>query len=111
MSLVDLPTALAHLRIDAGDEDALVTLYLGAAEASAVEFLNRSVYVDQAALEAANEPPEALPMVVNAVVQAAILLILGHLYANREEVAPGTMTKVPFGAHALLQPYRIGLGL
>ncbi len=111
MNLVPIDTARAHLRIDAGDEDELVTLYLAAAQASAAEHLNRNVYATQAALDAAVEPPEALPMVVNAAIQAAILLILGHLYANREEVMPGTATKVPFGAHALLQPYRVGLGV
>lgn len=111
MNLVPIETARAHLRIDAGDEDDLVALYLAAAQASAVEHLNRSVYDTQEALDAADDPPEALPMVVNAAIQAAILLILGHLYANREEVLPGAATKVPFGAHALLQPYRVGLGV
>ena len=111
MSLLDIGTAKLHLRVDGDDEDDLIALYLTASELSAVEFLNRNVYATEADLEAAAEPNEALPMVVNAAIKSAILLILGHLYANREEVVPGSVTKVPFGAHALLQPYRVGLGV
>lgn len=35
-------------------------------------------------------------------VRAALLLIVGHLYANRENVAPGSLASVPLGADALL---------
>ena len=35
-------------------------------------------------------------------VRAALLLIVGHLYANRESVSPGNLTVVPMGANALL---------
>lgn len=111
MSLVDIETAKQHLRTDGDEENDLIALYLSAAELSAVEFLNRNVYATQAALDAAEEPEEARPMVINDLIRSAILLILGHLYANREEVGSGTASKVPFGAHALLQPYRVGLGV
>jgi len=44
--------------------------------------------------------------------QAAMLLLIGHLYANREGVVIGTITStVPYGVDALLAPYtfvRIG---
>lgn len=41
-------------------------------------------------------------------VKAAILLLVGHLYENREDVVVGLMaTQVPMGARALLWPYRI----
>lgn len=51
--LVDLTTAKLSLRVDGSDEDALITLWLEAAEAKAVEFLGRNVYADQNALNAA----------------------------------------------------------
>ncbi len=111
--LVTLPEALAHLRADPGVEDALVTLYLGAAEQSARDFLNRSVFADQAELDAAVTAGTAgsYPMVVNFAVKAAILLLLGSLYTNREEVAPGTsLAQLPLGARSLLRPYRMHPG-
>lgn len=51
-------------------------------------------------------------IVINAAIQAACLLTLGHLYANREDVVVGTITaQMPKGATALLTPYRIGWGI
>lgn len=39
---------------------------------------------------------------VKPAVRAALLLIVGHLYANRESVSPGNLAVVPMGANALL---------
>ena len=51
-------------------------------------------------------------MVINPAIQAACLLTLGHLYANREDVVVGTITaEMPKGATALLTPYRVGWGV
>lgn len=111
MSLIELGAAKLHLRVDDDAEDALIGLYIEAAETAAVDFLNRNVYATQADMEAAAESPEALPMVLNAAVRAAMLLILGHLYANREDVATTAVNKLPMGAHSLLYPHRVGLGV
>jgi uncharacterized phiE125 gp8 family phage protein len=48
---------------------------------------------------------EAAAAVPNAIKQA-ILLLVGHWYANREAVAEGQMHAVPMAAEALIQPYR-----
>lgn len=41
-------------------------------------------------------------------IRQAILLTVGHLYANRESVVVGTIaTELPQGAYALLFPYRV----
>jgi len=110
--LVDLQAAKLHLRVDGEDEDVLIQIYLDAAEKAVIDFLNRNVYADQEALEAAAEPAEAMPMVVNAPIRAAALLILGHLYANRENSVTGVSVQaLPMGAHSLLWPYRVGLGV
>lgn len=157
--IISLPTAKQHLRVDGNDEDAILSLYIGAAEVSAAEFLNRALFADQTALDtsaaavtdtliaagatyesaltaaAAITDPVARTaaetyaadvytraqavaaetragMVINSAVQAAILLTLGHLYANREEVVIGaSVAQLPQGARQLLQPYRIGLGV
>jgi hypothetical protein len=73
------------------------------------------------AIFAANENYEAAKrdarrthqgMVINSHIKAAVLLMLGHLYANREDVVAGiTVTELPNGAQALLRQYRTGMGV
>ena len=110
--LVDLPTAKQHLRRVDSSEDTLIQLYLSAAESSAVQFLNRNVYATQADLDAAAEPPEQFPMVVTPDIKSAILLILGHLFVNREDVVVGTITdEMPKASFFLLLPYRVDMGI
>lgn len=153
--LLTLDQAKAHARIDGIVEDADITIKLNGAELAAVSYLNRNVYADQLALDAAiADVPAALTaartayesdmsaaeliendversfaeliaeekyckvqtqakrtyqgMVLNDHVRAGILLIFGHLYANREDVVTGvSVTALPNGAHALLRPYRV----
>lgn len=54
-------------------------------------------------------------IVGNDAIRAAVLLIAGHLYRNREEVVTGTSSvgavQLPVGAHSFLWPYRAGLGV
>ncbi|WP_219209454.1 head-tail connector protein [Variovorax boronicumulans] len=51
-------------------------------------------------------------IVVNSMIQAGILLILGHLFENRQENVVGTIVaELKLGAQHLLFPYRIGLGV
>lgn len=155
MSFVTLPEAKLHLRVDGIDEDALIGVYIAAAEQSAVSLLDRGVYADGTALgvakaaapgeldtaiaayESAIAAAEALAdetakaasiqtagndllrakvahrhamdgMVVNEAIKAAVLLIVGHLYANREDVVTGvSSTALPNGAEWLLQPYKV----
>lgn len=40
-------------------------------------------------------------------IKSALLLIIGHLYENRENASPLNMHQLPYGANALLFPYRI----
>jgi hypothetical protein len=54
----------------------------------------------------------AYGMVLNPAIQAACLLRLGHLFANREDVVTGTIaTELPLASQHLLMPYRIRLGV
>ncbi len=157
--LVTLDQARQHCRADAAD-DALLTLYAGAASDAAVQFLNRQVFQTQTELDAAiaavpadlaaadaeyeaamaaaaelegsarcaaeaaairardaarTEADEIMRGIVsNDSIRAAVLLILGHLYSNREEVMTeqgAAAVQLPMGAHALLWPYRVGLGV
>lgn len=51
-------------------------------------------------------------IVVNDLIKAGILLTLGHLFENRQDVLVGsTAADLPMGARSLLQPYRVGLGV
>jgi uncharacterized phiE125 gp8 family phage protein len=45
-------------------------------------------------------------------IKAAMLLLIGSLYANRENVVAGTVAnELPWGVKQLLQPYRIEFGI
>ena len=150
-----LENAKLHLRVDGTDEDALIGLYINAAEQSAVSLLDRGVYADGTALGAARAAApaelaaatatytEAIAaaqaltdateqaaatqaaeyaylraqvayrqtmdgIVVNDVIKSAVLLIVGHLYAHREDVVAGvSVAKLPNGAEWLLAPYKV----
>lgn len=155
MSFVTLAEAKLHLRVDGTDEDALIGLYINAAEQSAMSLLDRGVYVDgtalgaakaaapgglesaSAAYDAAIEAAQAMTddalqaaatqaaenawlkacvthrqtmdgMVVNEAIRAAVLLIVGSLYAQREDVVVGaSVAALPNGAEWLLAPYKV----
>ncbi|AAN67190.1 MULTISPECIES: head-tail connector protein [Pseudomonas] len=54
----------------------------------------------------------AYGMVLNPAIQAACLLKLGHLFANREEVVTGsTAVELPLASQHLLMPFRIRMGV
>jgi uncharacterized phiE125 gp8 family phage protein len=40
-------------------------------------------------------------------IAAAMLLIIGHLYENRESTTPDQQMELPLGAESLLAPYRV----
>lgn len=155
MSFVTTSEAKLHLRVDSADEDALIGVYITAAEQMAIALLDRGVYADGTALgvakaaapgeldtaiaayESAIAAAEALAdetaiaaaiqtagngllrakvahrqamdgMVVNEAIKAAVLLIVGHLYANREDAVVGvSVAQLPNGAEWLLAPYKV----
>lgn len=63
----------------------------------------------RAALTLADETYAGI--VTNAQIEAAILLTLGHLFENRQDVQQGTVQQLPVGATQLLFPFRVGLGV
>lgn len=87
--IVSYEIALQHLRASDGTpESDLIKLFIGAASEAACEFLGRKVYEDADALSAAilDGSTGADPILLNDSIRAAVLLILGHLYANREVI-------------------------
>lgn len=114
MHLITIEQARQHCRAD-GADDAMLELYGGAAEGAAQQFLNRRVFpgADSMAAAVLDGTAGIDPILVNDSIRAAVLLMLGHLYRTREEVqgGDGATVQVPMGAHSLLWPYRIGLGV
>jgi hypothetical protein len=114
VELITIEQARAHCRAES-DDDAMLELYGSASEAAAQQFLNRRVFPDADSMAAAvlDGTGGIDPILANDSIRAGVLLMLGHLYRTREDVqgSDGATVQVPMGAHSLLWPYRIGLGV
>lgn len=105
--MLDQYVVKQHCRIDTDftGDDALLEIYTGAAARYVQTWTRRTLYENQSSPGYADDPA---PILLNYDVKAAMLLLIGHWYANRESVAVGqTVAEVPFAVEALLQPYRI----
>ena len=69
--LLDLATVKLHLRVDGTTEDALIGLYVTAAEEFAMQFLGRTIYATELA-----QGLDTAGIVINPAIQAALLLIV-----------------------------------
>lgn len=97
MTVVTLDEAKAHLRVDGTDDDADIALKLAAAEDDVARYLDRPLPWTDA---------DGTPVAVPPAVKAAILLVLGDLYANREvSVIDATYAENPT-LKRLLSSYR-----
>jgi hypothetical protein len=109
MTILTTEQAIEHCRADPVADASMMALYLGAAEEVAQDYLGRKVYASQEDLDVAQDETG---MVANFAFRAAALLICGHLFLNRENVATGvTVQALPMGAHDLLRPHRRSFGL
>lgn len=135
MSITPIEVAMHHLRADEDDE-ADVQRKLDAAEEIAAQYMGRTIYPDAETLAAAaTQAAEQISTMLNAgggkielddshayhdalmqrrgvvmnpAIEAGVLLILGTLYAHREDVTVGfSATELPIAATHRLQPYRI----
>lgn len=50
-------------------------------------------------------------VVINPQIETAMLLSLGNLFENRQDVQQGTVQQLPIGSIQLLFPFRVGLGV
>ncbi|QYX54370.1 head-tail connector protein [Pseudomonas sp. S07E 245] len=113
MPVISMAIARHHLR-DPEDDDEYLEMLLDAAERKASDYLNRQFFADEEALGEAQSAglAGAAPILINPAIRAACLLILGHLYANREDVVTGTIAAaIPMASLSLLTPHRIGWGI
>ena len=85
--MINLAEAKLHLRVDHSEEDAAIQQMMEAAEVSVVDYLNLDTL------------PEAPP------VAAAMLMLIGALYENRESVTDKPVSESVLFTR-LLAPYR-----
>ena len=106
---------IGYKRIDATEMvSPFLLLVIEAAELNAVAYLNRSVFPDKDAMDAAIADGTAgsNPMLIQADIKAGMLFIAGHLYDNREDVLIGTVgAELPMGSRHFLRPHRISPGV
>lgn len=94
----------AQCRIDGAslDEDVLLTIYTVAAKRAIENRTNRKL-VDEMPSDPALVTNELL---ITDDIKLAILLMVGHWYANREAVADYEKVEVPMSFRFLTDPYR-----
>lgn len=105
MSLVPLETFKQHVKVEDDEtaEDAVLQAYLDGAEGAVAGHLCRPLIAADA-----TPPSGGYELPLPPAVAAAILLMAGHLYANREAVVTGTIaTALPLSVQFLLAPYRV----
>ncbi|MFI3308931.1 head-tail connector protein [Ewingella allii] len=105
--MLELNTVKAHCRVDADFtlDDELFKIYSGSAKRHVEKWTRRKLY------QAIDEPGFAEDddaLLLDDDIRSAMLLCIGHWYANREGVVIGeTAVNLPLAVQALLQPYRI----
>lgn len=109
--MLDLPTLKEHCRIEPGStaEDAALTVYAGAAKRFVENATGRELYetAEEIPLDSEGEP-EVTGLVVDDAIRAAMLLLAGHWYANREAVVVGSINSaLAYAVDSLIQPYRM----
>lgn len=93
--MIELDLVKTHLRVDGVEEDPLIQSYLDAALAHVEQHCDR-VLVDA-------DPVLPAEMALTRDVQQAVLLLVGHWYANREAVViSGSPAEVPLAVGRLL---------
>lgn len=105
--VIDLDIVKNHCRVepDFTLDDSLFQIYTGAAKRYVETWTRRTLYL-------LNTDPgydtDENRLLLDDDIRAAMLLLIGHWYANREAVNIGNITSpVPFAVGSLLQPYRI----
>lgn len=102
MAVLTLEEIKAHLRLDGDEENVQLTLLSEAAEDYATQYLGRSLpWLDD----------EGAPAPVPASVRAALLLIVGDLYENREGAFVGVSRVDNPTVERMLHFHRVGLGV
>lgn len=95
--MIDLARLRLHLKLDGDEEDLLVLGYFEAAKAHV------AMHCDRELVDDVPTGPEQMGFTPD--VEQAVLLLVGHWYANREAVVIGTISSaVPLAVDRLLWP-------
>ncbi|MBK3444113.1 head-tail connector protein [Pseudomonas lactis] len=93
--MINLARVKLHLRVDGDEEDTVIAGYFEAAKSHV------AMHCDRILVEAEPAGPDEMGLTPD--VEQAILLLVGHWYANREAVVIGTIsTAVPLAVDRLL---------
>lgn len=93
--MLDLDRVKLHLRVDGSEEDAVISGYVEAAKAHV------AMHCDRELVDTVPTGPEQMAFTPD--VEQAVLLLVGHWYANREAVVIGTIsTAIPLAVDRLL---------
>ncbi|MEZ2874131.1 MULTISPECIES: head-tail connector protein [Pseudomonas chlororaphis group] len=93
--MIDLARVKLHLKLDGDEEDLLVAGYVEAAKSHV------AMHCDRELVDTVPTGPEQMGFTPD--VEQAVLLLVGHWYANREAVVTGvTSTAVPLAVDRLL---------
>lgn len=109
MALLTLDIVKRHLRVFHSDDDAEIGVYQAAAESIVVEYLDRVVEPEGTTLPGEGDPGyDQTAIVITPAITAAILLMVGDLYENREaDVEQDGDAVLPRPVRALLAPWRV----
>jgi len=99
--VVTLDQAKQHLRVLHTREDTLIQGYIDAVSGEFEHYTERKLYPDQATLDADEGAPE-YTAVLDPVIIAGGLLLVGYLYNNRDRDAP-----MPRAIERLWGSYRV----
>ncbi|MBG3131831.1 phage gp6-like head-tail connector protein [Proteus mirabilis] len=105
--MLSLELVKQHCNIDPdfSDDDKLLALYTNSAVKFVENYTRRTLYEKEVS-EGYQEDADHLLLTDD--VSAAMLLLIGQWYENREGVISGrSFSTQPFAVEALLQPYRI----
>ncbi len=105
--MLSLELVKSHCNIDADftDDDKLLALYVGSAVKYVENYTRRKLYESESSAGYQDDPD---PLLLSDDVSAALLLLVGQWYENRENIISGqSFSTQPFAVSALLQPYRI----
>lgn len=93
--MLDLDRVKLHLRVDGSEEDVVISGYVEAAKAHV------AMHCDRVLVEIDPVGPEEMGFTPD--VEQAVLLLVGHWYANREAVViGGAPVEVPLAVERLL---------
>ena len=104
--MLDVEIIKQHCRIelDESDEDALLETYATAAQRLIENKTGRRIYATTNEVNAAEDERALL---LDDDLSTAMLLIIGHWYANREAVVVGvSASELPMAVKALIEPYQ-----